>query len=396
LTNRQEKMHMQTLLLRLGVSLLAVGLVGVIAFAQPNGRNARRGDQPPTANPPTFRPGNSGGNGSGGLLPVFPRGREFPPPRPVPIQQLPGGGVGLPAAGATVENRSKGKSTGGNNSAGGPVGQAGTKNGAGQTSGNGQGQQGPKNNPGNTAGANQGKNTGTVANKPAGKTPTAPVKPGKKQQQYYADVLSPTLNNPNVKLNPGQQTAVRNLVNGQPLSADDRSNLSQLLFNGTAAGLSSEQEKAISFALIDDLARRSDTSSAGVSESVADVGNGGQGAVLQNRRFLRIFNNSGERLKVWLQYNVPDAQDEGSWVPADPAKSVEAIPYDLLPGKAYDMFHNKARIAASRVRYWAITPTRVWSQNVTEDLWLATAPDDPNRHSYLDTKVETYLLTFAR
>src|ERR1035438_5715643 len=56
--------------------------------------------------------------------------------------------------------------------------------------------------------------------------------------------------------------------------------------------------------------------------------------------FVRIYNNTGERLKVWVQV-VSDGEANKEKEP-DP-KKIETLSYDLATGKAYDLPHNGER-----------------------------------------------------
>jgi hypothetical protein len=183
-------------------------------------------------------------------------------------------------------------------------------------------------------------------------------------------------------------------VDGEPLTATDRSTLSDLIFSDRP-GLSTDEIRAISFGLIDDQAPDRPASDALAIRSTpgAERAPPPAGAVSRDRRFLRVFNNTGERVKLWLQYNVPGDRG-GVWVPADPAESEHALAYDLAPGRAYDLHNRGERVGAHRVRYWAVSPTRTWSRNATTDLVLGGAGDDADGH-YFDTKVQTYTLALT-
>jgi hypothetical protein len=214
------------------------------------------------------------------------------------------------------------------------------------------------------------------------------------KKESFTGVISGTLNrNTQVSFNPGERTAIQKLVDSQPLTPDDRSAIANLLFSGRP-GLSDDELRALSYGLVEDQARdRPASAAAAVSKSTAESAAPPPGAVRQNRRFLRVLNNSTEPVKLWLQYNLP--VERGSvWVPADPEESSKALAFDLAPGRAYDLHHNGERIAANRVRFWALSPTRTWSRSADADLVLTAAGDEPDGY-YLDTKVQTYTLKLS-
>ncbi|MSQ96894.1 MAG: hypothetical protein EXR98_20395 [Gemmataceae bacterium] len=205
-----------------------------------------------------------------------------------------------------------------------------------------------------------------------------------KTTKQYARVL---LSNKKWKTDPGQKTAIDKLLAGQdPLTDQERQKLSDLLFNASDAGLTKDDEAALSYLLLDEAARNA-SASAPTSSPPGDEKAG--------PLFLRIYNNTGERLKVWVQV-VPDAEIKKEKEPdpnaevkkdkeLDPKKS-EPLQYVLESGKSYDLQHNGERLKASAVRVWAISPTRSWAQHRDQELVL-TMPEN---------KSKTYTLTFSK
>jgi len=178
-------------------------------------------------------------------------------------------------------------------------------------------------------------------------------KPAPKDIHPYSVQLKQSVNSGNLKLTPAQSTALDKLTSQQPLSADDRQQLSDLLFNGNQAGLSSADETALSYLLTDDLARNDD--SAPAQRPVSTSG----------PMYLRVLNKTPEPIKVWVQ-----VVDQGAAVSTDKSAKPEVLRYDLQAGKAYDLHNKGERLAASTVRIWAMSPTRQWASNRDHDLAL--------------------------
>jgi hypothetical protein len=393
---------------RLAVSLLVLGLVSAFAFGQPQSRNGRRGGPDfGRGRQPAFREPFSGRDRLPDSFPAPDGGRRDPLPGHPPtfLPRSAGQGRGLPTIpgrNALLAHRSRNgvAETNGN----GPRirGDRGRDHGNGQGNRDGRGGNQPstpgpqtgtdKGNGRNKGNGSGGKNgTGTAA---GGQKPPATSQTGSGIKPY-SKILQGTLNNnTQVSLSGGERTAIQRLANSQPLTQDDRSALSNLLFSGRP-GLSEDELRAISFGLIEDQSRDRPAATAAtvVSRSAGDR-SPPPGAVRQDRRFLRVFNNSGAPVKLWVQYNVPDDQG-GVWVPGDPDESDNALRYDLAPGKAYDLHHNGDRVAANRVRFWALSPTQTWSRNANTDLVLSSAGDEPDG-AYFDTKVQTFTLTLSR
>ena len=175
------------------------------------------------------------------------------------------------------------------------------------------------------------------------------------------------------KLDPGQTAAVDKLLAGQaPLTDQERQQLSDVLFNAKEAGLTQEDENALSYLMLDETAR-----------NTGEPSPNPPGLDKAGPLFVRIYNNTGERLKVWVQV-VSDGEANKEKEP-DP-KKIETLSYDLATGKAYDLPHNGERLKASVIRVWAISPTRSWADHRDHDLVLTT-PED---------KSKTYTLTFSK
>jgi hypothetical protein len=198
----------------------------------------------------------------------------------------------------------------------------------------------------------------------------APIYKGPDSKKYHELVKK---SSPGWKADAGQKVAVDKLLAGQePLTDQERQQVSDLLFNAKDAGLTQDDETALSYLLLDETARNA---SATTSNPPADPKTG--------PLFVRIFNDTGERLKVWVKV-VSDEEIKKEKEP-DP-KKLKPLQYDLLPGKAYDLQQNGERLKASAIRIWAISPTRSWADHRDQDLFLTT----PANQS------KTYTLTFSK
>jgi hypothetical protein len=185
------------------------------------------------------------------------------------------------------------------------------------------------------------------------KKPTAPPK----DIHAYSQQLKNSVNSGNLNLTPAQSSALNKLTSQQPLSPDDRQQLSNLLFNGDKAGLSSADETALSYLLTDDMARNDTTTAPSPAENS------------QGPMYLRVLNKTTEPIKVWVQVVAKDA----AIVKSDKSAQPEVLRYDLQAGKAYDLHNKGDRLAATAIRIWAMSPTRQWASNRDHDLPLTSA-----------------------
>jgi hypothetical protein len=184
------------------------------------------------------------------------------------------------------------------------------------------------------------------------------------KKQIVRDALAKSA--PNLKTTPDQKVALNKVLGDQPLTDGDRQQLSNLLFNAQAAGLSKEDEANLSFLLLDDTARQN----AATSTSAPSSENTGP-------LFLRVNNKTGERLKVWVQL-LPETAEKTD-------KKLDTLMYDLAPGKAYDLQQNGKKLQATAIHVWAMSPTRSWAHHRDEELHLT--PPAKN--------AKTYTLTFS-
>src|SRR5207248_1877608 len=68
------------------------------------------------------------------------------------------------------------------------------------------------------------------------------------------------------------------------------------------------------------------------ADPVASVGPTQRAAVVQTARYLRIKNNTGEGLRVFVQHYSQTANGEWAWLPVDPRTSTRAEEYRVGPG----------------------------------------------------------------
>jgi tetratricopeptide (TPR) repeat protein len=101
-------------------------------------------------------------------------------------------------------------------------------------------------------------------------------------------------------------------------------------------------------------------------------------------KHLRVANRTGERLTVSLQYETLDAS--GQWVWKSRIAGQPGQAYTLEAGQELDI-HDGNRIAARRVRIWAVSDTRQWLRDRDQDVWLL-------RGTYRLRNLQTLVYTF--
>ena len=90
------------------------------------------------------------------------------------------------------------------------------------------------------------------------------------------------------------------------------------------------------------------------------------------RRYLKIANNSSQRITVYLKYRTQTTEDEWEWFPAAPEED-NWLTYTFEPGEASYVAHDGFRVNAERVRIWAVNENKsgAWEQYKEADLPLA-------------------------
>lgn len=118
--------------------------------------------------------------------------------------------------------------------------------------------------------------------------------------------------------------------------------------------------------------------------------------VVQTQRYLKLQNDSGSKLKVWVQYRTLSEQKVWVWVPAAPEDSDKALTYDLEPGQSLHVAQQGEKIAASRVRLWAQSEIGKWLEYKDADLWLVPEEDQNGQHNYMANEIKTFTFVFPR
>jgi len=117
-------------------------------------------------------------------------------------------------------------------------------------------------------------------------------------------------------------------------------------------------------------------------------------AVPQTTRFLQVANATQEPVKLHVQYRAKSESGDFAWFPAAPGGGGEPMTFELAPGEQAALADNDWRLNASRVRIWADSPSKQWTQFKDQDLWLVPEVNEVGTHAYLakDTQVFSYVV----
>jgi hypothetical protein len=119
----------------------------------------------------------------------------------------------------------------------------------------------------------------------------------------------------------------------------------------------------------------------------------GDKAKPQFERFLKVKNDTGEKLTIFVQYIMPNDKGEPVWAPGEPG-SDKAITLELEPGKDTYVEVDGKKLSSVAVRVWAVGEKGKYLDYKDQDLVLVPA-DKNGQHVYLATEVKTMTFVFS-
>jgi hypothetical protein len=118
---------------------------------------------------------------------------------------------------------------------------------------------------------------------------------------------------------------------------------------------------------------------------------------MQVSRYLRVLNETGDKLTVYVQYRT--ATDDGDWVwrPGTPG-SDDAVAFVFEPGEIASLVLDEqgTTINGTRVRIWAVSQSgKEYFEHKDEDLWLVPETNAENEHLYYAADMQPFTMAFA-
>ena len=126
---------------------------------------------------------------------------------------------------------------------------------------------------------------------------------------------------------------------------------------------------------------------------VVSSSTGDSESAFQVERFLRIKNDSGEKLTVFLQVRTRNDRGEWVWSPEAPGSKAKVMTFDLEAGKTLDL---TGKVSASRVRLWARSDSTSFMDYANQDLWLVPETTSNGEHRYQASQMQTYTFTMKQ
>jgi hypothetical protein len=120
-------------------------------------------------------------------------------------------------------------------------------------------------------------------------------------------------------------------------------------------------------------------------------------ALRLTERHLRITNNTGERLTVYVQHLSRTATGEWAWLPADPRADAKAEEFQVEAGADAVLATAAGELTAQTVRLWAVSESgREWADYKDADLPLVPETDAAGNHTYVAAAVGTFTMNFDK
>jgi hypothetical protein len=115
---------------------------------------------------------------------------------------------------------------------------------------------------------------------------------------------------------------------------------------------------------------------------------------VQLERFLRVKNDTKEKVRFFALFHSKGPDGKDAWVPAEPGEPATVYSVEVEAGKSLDLSDDDGKpISADRVRIWAESPSRQWLDNETADLWLVPETDATGNHQYAAAEKQTHTFT---
>jgi hypothetical protein len=110
--------------------------------------------------------------------------------------------------------------------------------------------------------------------------------------------------------------------------------------------------------------------------------------------YLRIENQTGEKIRVFVQFRALNERDEWVWQPANPKESDKGDRYTYDVSESAVLEDSAGKVRASRVRIWAESDSgKVWKKYKDEDFWLVPE-DTEGKRRYFAPNIRTRVFTF--
>ncbi len=117
---------------------------------------------------------------------------------------------------------------------------------------------------------------------------------------------------------------------------------------------------------------------------------------MQVERFLKVKNDTKEKVRFFALFHTKGTDGKAAWVPAQPGEPATVYSVEVEAGKSLELTDDDGKpIAADRVRIWAASATRQWLDNETADLVLVPETGAAGNHEYAaaDNQVHTFTVT---
>ena len=111
--------------------------------------------------------------------------------------------------------------------------------------------------------------------------------------------------------------------------------------------------------------------------------------VWQTVRFLRLGNESTEKVHIWVQYYTEAEEGKFGWSPEEPPKE-GSLEFDIDPGEIVDLQDGDWRVNGQKARIWAKSGDRDYVRYKDNDLMLVWEQDTEGNFGYMAPEIQVF------
>jgi hypothetical protein len=112
---------------------------------------------------------------------------------------------------------------------------------------------------------------------------------------------------------------------------------------------------------------------------------------VQYERWLRLHNDTADKLTVFLRYHTQDVTGQWDWIPEVPSpQSTKWLAFDLQPGEVLEPKFGELPIAANKIRIYAQSSSGLVVNLKDDDFWLVPEVTPEGEHLYYSEYRQTF------
>lgn len=104
---------------------------------------------------------------------------------------------------------------------------------------------------------------------------------------------------------------------------------------------------------------------------------------VQYERYLRLHNDTDQKITVFLRFHTQDVTGQWDWIPEAPGPTATKwLSFEMQPNEILHPKYGEMPIAANRIRLYAESATKSWLNYKDQDYWLVPETTTSGEHLY--------------